>query len=176
MSWTERLRAGIGWDRPRGNVDWPVVESLLGVVLPGSCKEYAEAFGWGEFNGAIEVFAAVGDLSHGSIVGESRKRSELAELDEEFKSMYAPYSVFPNPGGLLIWGVTGRGDTLFWETRGEDPERWPIVAFAEDGRSFACGMEVSEFLYGCVVSGEIRPFSAVSRGCARGFMPIESYE
>ncbi|MED7949662.1 hypothetical protein PUR61_00100 [Streptomyces sp. BE20] len=176
MSWTERLRIEIGWDRPRENVDWTAVESLLGLALPGSYKDYAEAFGWGEFNGAIEVFGAVGDISHGGIVGESKKRSELADLDQEFESMYAPYSVFPNPGGLMIWGVTGRGDSLFWETRGEISERWPIVAITEDGRSFSYGMEVSEFLYGCVVSGDIRPFSAVSRGYASGFMPIESYE
>ncbi|MEV0189436.1 SMI1/KNR4 family protein [Kitasatospora purpeofusca] len=176
MSWIERLRAGVEWSQSRGEVDWPAVESLLEVRLPDSYKEYSEAFGWGEFNGAIEVFGAVADFSDGGIVGEVKKRSELSEIDHEFSAMYAPYSIFPNSGGLLIWGVTGRGDALFWDTRNSGAADWPIVAFLDDGRYFSYEMEVSEFLFGCVVTGGIESFNAVSRGYGTGFMPISSYE
>lgn len=175
-SWTERLAVDIGWTRRRGSINWPSVESLLGTSLPNSYKSYSETFGWGEFNGSFEVFAATPDLNHGGIAGEVRKRAELVEIDDEFEEMYAPYGLFPRVGGLLIWGVTGRGDSLFWETRADDSNDWPIIAITEDDRAFSYRMEISEFLFKCIASDEVRQFSIASKICAGSFMPIDSYE
>ncbi|MEV7562650.1 hypothetical protein [Streptomyces sp. NPDC089795] len=38
------------------------------------------------------------------------------------------YAVHPEPGGLLAWGVSRGGDTLFWDTsRPSDPDAWGVV-------------------------------------------------
>lgn len=40
-----------------------------------------------------------------------------------------PYSVFPDPGGLLGWGSNINADQFFWLTDGDDPDSWPIIAW-----------------------------------------------
>lgn len=171
--WTERLAAEVGWTRPRGAVDWGRVESALGTPLPASYKSYAEMFGRGEFGDFLEVFAASAEPACGSIVGECRSRDEWAAVDGEFGSLYAPFELFPRPGGLLIWGATERGGSLFWETAGDDPDGWPIVAVTEDGRQFSFRMEVSEFILNSISCGKVAPFRA--RAGAGGFSPMDSY-
>ncbi len=39
-----------------------------------------------------------------------------------------PYPVYPEPGGLLIWGNTWNADQLFWLTEGE-PDEWPVAVW-----------------------------------------------
>ncbi|MFI9329368.1 hypothetical protein ACIGZJ_17710 [Kitasatospora sp. NPDC052868] len=176
QSWTEHLAAETGWTGRRGPIDWPAVESLLGSPLPATYKSHAETFGWGEFNnGSFEVFAATPDLAPGGLAGEARRLAELVEMDGEFEELYAPHGLFPREGGLLIWGVTGRGDSLFWETAGADPGEWPIVAITEDDRAFSYRMEVSEFLFKCIASGETGSFSIASKVHRGSFIPIGSY-
>jgi len=40
------------------------------------------------------------------------------------------YPDLPEPGGLLPWGHSPDGDTLYWSTVDQDPERWPVVMLA----------------------------------------------
>ncbi|WP_189924302.1 SMI1/KNR4 family protein [Kitasatospora xanthocidica] len=154
-------------------MNWGDVESALGTSLPASYKSHSEMFGWGEFGNFIEVFSASLEPESGSIVGECRRRQDWADVDDEFASMYAPFELFPSPSGLLIWGAMERGGSLFWETSGEDPNKWPIVAVTEDDRKFSYQMEVSEFIFKCI-SGGVGPFFV--RGEVRSFTPIYSYE
>lgn len=37
-----------------------------------------------------------------------------------------PYALFPEPGGLLVWGVTDNGDEFYWLTEGA-PDDWTVV-------------------------------------------------
>ncbi|MBG6093173.1 hypothetical protein [Actinomadura viridis] len=38
------------------------------------------------------------------------------------------YTVHPEPGGLVYCGSTEGRDTLCWDTRDPDPDRWPVVS------------------------------------------------
>ncbi|MEW1908407.1 hypothetical protein AB0442_08100 [Kitasatospora sp. NPDC085895] len=35
--------------------------------------------------------------------------------------------MFPEAGGLIVWGTNTNGDLCFWETAAPDPEKWTVV-------------------------------------------------
>jgi hypothetical protein len=45
-----------------------------------------------------------------------------------------PYPSYPEPGGLLPWGVTANGDWGYWITEPSgDPDAWPIAISVDRG-------------------------------------------
>src|SRR5262249_44977111 len=38
-----------------------------------------------------------------------------------------PYPIFPEPGGVIPWGVTDNGDVCYWKTGLADPNTWTVV-------------------------------------------------
>ena len=42
-----------------------------------------------------------------------------------------PYTFWPEPGGLLMWGRSGASHHFFWHTAAStDPQRWPTVVYS----------------------------------------------
>jgi hypothetical protein len=80
--------------------------------------------------------------------------SAIRELKKDWSDQH-PYKLFPEPGGLLPFGGSDNGDTLFWLTLGE-PDNWPIVVNAardSDYEKFECDM--TDFITG-VLTRQIR--------------------
>jgi hypothetical protein len=133
MDCVARLAALVGVpDRQRNEVDWPAVESSIGLGLPDDYKRLVEIFPDGVFQGLVRV----------------NRPGDHYESVREFLGFYAhqledmhqfqagggaiPYPIFPEPGGLLPWATGPRAEPLFWLTRGEDPNAWPVVAASYD--------------------------------------------
>jgi hypothetical protein len=64
----------------------------------------------------------------------------------------APYSYYPEPGGLFPWGATQNGDTLLWLTEA-DPEKWTIVV-TDGGSWWHFDGGLTEFLVG-ILGGRV---------------------
>jgi hypothetical protein len=107
--------------------EWSRVEERLGSRLPSDYKEYIDTYGTGQINGLLwphNPFAANRFLNLFRLVadevGALRRRKDLSG-DE-----VCPYPLYPEPGGLLPWGLTDNGDVLFWLTKGQ-PDGWLVV-------------------------------------------------
>ena len=73
------------------------------------------------------------------------------ELGEE----YCPFPIFPEPGGLLPFGVTDNGDVFFWLTDSDNPNHWKIVINETRSAEFELyDKKLTEFLVG-IVNGQI---------------------
>ena len=109
-------------------VDWAGVEGRLGVSLPDDYKAFIGTYGLGDIDGYLSVLHPATRNRHLNL--ERKGASALAALREcraEPMPMELPYSVFPEPGGLLPWGITGNGDDCFWRVTDSDPNRWTVV-------------------------------------------------
>lgn len=115
-------------------VDWEAVEEWLGLRLPGDYRRLADAYGpldVGEFLW-VHVPCAEGEFDYGEWLREAHaqaRRHLLALPDEERRAVH------PERGGLLAWGTTRGGDTLFWDTSvSSDPDAWTVVVQHADTR------------------------------------------
>jgi hypothetical protein len=84
---------------------------------------------------------------------------EALSWDREIESQSSgtvPFPLFPDPGGALPWARSDNGDVVYWLTRGDDPDRWPVaVWFARSGRREASVVEggAAAFLSGWIGGG-----------------------
>ncbi|WP_414506829.1 SMI1/KNR4 family protein [Streptomyces sp. NEAU-L66] len=131
-----------------GSGDWGAAERALGTPLPDDFKQVVEAYGRGDFWGALCLCTPFGDDN------PVRLQADLLEdfgpMREDEPERY-PYPLFPEPGGLLAWAVTDIGTHLCWLTAGP-PESWPVVIWSRDDEyeRFDCG--VAAFLEGWLSS------------------------
>ena len=114
---------------------WMLVERELGVALPRDFKDCLRIYGTGSFGGFLWVFNPASANPHLHLKTQIQRsldglRTLKAEDPEEL-----PYALFPEPEGLLPWGITDNGDGLYWHTAGE-PEQWTVVVNA--GRDPEC--------------------------------------
>jgi hypothetical protein len=99
---------------------WEEVETRLGTRLPRDYKAFIERFG----SVYIDRFLSICNPF-------SRSFGYNLECQLEMLRGYGMDDVlFPNQGGLIPFGGTDNGDTLFWETSGE-PDAWYVVV--DDG-------------------------------------------
>lgn len=73
---------------------------------------------------------------------------EMTLLDDRGEGSRRPsFPVYPEPGGLLMWGNTPNADHCMWLTD-PDPEKWTIVIENADFWHFKGGLLFPRFL-GC---------------------------
>ena len=128
------------------NGDWQRVEADLGLALPADFKGLIETYGLGQFVDFITPLTPFGsrDLFMRSARGilDSERSFRARNPDK------SPYSLYPEPGGLLEWAGTDNGDRLCWLTEGE-PERWTTIAWNQRSWSYgAFPVGAVEFLHG----------------------------
>nr|WP_272923847.1 SMI1/KNR4 family protein [Streptomyces sp. SID3343] len=115
----------------RKDHDWRSVEARLGTQLPLDYKKLVETFGLGEFSGYMGVLVP-------DVVNPRLDLLASAELegrengDTDATRLYPPFDVYPQSGGLLCWSFCGYGQSFLWKTDSADPEKWPVVVYADD--------------------------------------------
>ncbi len=116
---------------PRARIDVPspddfaACEAELGLALPSEFKELLAAYGAGRFLDYLFAYPLTGyDMNM------LRNKELLAghrEARQRFPDGY-PWPLYPEPGGLLLWGGTHDGHSLCWLTAGE-PDAWPVIVW-----------------------------------------------
>jgi hypothetical protein len=113
---------------------WAAAEAALQTRLPADYKQFTQAYG----TGSIDEFVTV--LNASSTTARFR-------LDEYGETMLAvtrelravgiveiPFPIYPEPGGLLPWGVTANGDWGYWITAPTgEPDAWEVAVSIDRG-------------------------------------------
>lgn len=119
-------------------VDWVRLEGELGTALPTDCKILADTYPSLKFDDFLGWFSP-GFPDDPTIVAREmmdvlqplRVRLEGVEWidvidSDRNRTALPPYPVYPQPGGVLQWGMTDNGDRCLWLTRGE-PDEWTVI-------------------------------------------------
>ncbi len=135
-------------------VDWPAVETTLGMRLPGDYEQLASVYGPGTFCGFIHVYHPHGhtpwvDLT-GHMPGTLRERLVQDRAQGRFP---VPH----DPEALFAIGVTDNGNHLFWVTTPRaDPDAWRVTVNEARGHDwYTFDGTLTEFLT-VVLGGRVR--------------------
>jgi SMI1-KNR4 cell-wall len=109
-------------------IQWVSIEQQLQATLPSDYKLFVEAFGSGALDDFLRVLSPNNQNIHEdfTLKGEVLLRAYRSQR-ESFPAVFNR-PTYPEPNGLLPWGYTIDGDTLFWRTS-RLPERWTICLF-----------------------------------------------
>jgi len=133
---------------------WAAIEGELGTALPQDYKDYVAVYGGGEFMRYLAVFLPK------SWSVNLRLGAQVELFPWEFHDVskkvagHLPYPLWPASGGLMVFGVTGGGDHLFWLMRGA-PQDWPVVVWyraTNQTQMFKC--DLTDFFAG-IATGTI---------------------
>jgi hypothetical protein len=109
--------------------DWEVIERAAGIELPADYKVFSEYFPAGWFRRFVRLRkpARLPGGEQRFLSGFAAEQMETlrawrAEGQGEF-----PYPLFPEPGGLLMWGSLRSRGYAFWLTGPGAPDSWPVV-------------------------------------------------
>ena len=133
--------------------DWSDIEFQLGLELPRDYRDFIKFYGLGEFMKFIWIHPPYSDNTDACIVRQAREIYRAYGRLRGFACRLWPYS-----NGLLPFGHTMHGDTLFWSTIGP-PDQWRVVvhSWADWTLEYLdCGL--TDFLAGLSL-GECRPES-----------------
>lgn len=113
--------------------DWAAIERRIG-HLPEDYRAFLQTFGTGCINDFVWIFNPLAGNTFLNLFTQGDAiLNALRELRNAGESI--PFGLYPEGGGLLPFGKTDNGDTLFWLTEG-DPIRWPIVVNASRDPTF----------------------------------------
>jgi hypothetical protein len=146
----------------RTDIHWIAVQRRVGSVLPTDYKQFVEWYGVAYLGGFLCTFSPSASNPNVELPCQMGVRlSALSELKRNPGSSMCPYPLWFEPGGLLPWGGTDNGDTLYWKTAAL-PDAWSVVV--GDGRSgsfeeHAMGMTdfLAAFMEGRLSSKEFPP-------------------
>jgi hypothetical protein len=107
---------------------WEAAESTLGTTLPYDYKMFIESYGSG-YIGEMPLYVNNAFSTRPSINLRKASLAIAAAYQRLIDGGYnMPYTLFPQPLGLLPWGRTGNGDYLHWRTVGS-PDKWFVVVW-----------------------------------------------
>ncbi len=107
--------------------DWPRIEALLNTPLPEDYKTYINTYGSAIIGSFIEPFNPFARHPYRNLLEQiPRQLAAQRVMKEKWGERECPFPLYPEPQGLLPWGVTANGDTLYWQMVG-DPVKWPVV-------------------------------------------------
>lgn len=125
-------------ERPVTPVPWHLSRSEAGIDFPADFRDFIDHFGGGQFRRELGIRApSAWPHEPGAPTGfkgfvwattqDGGIGDYLAGAYEDGDYDECPYPVYPDPGGLLLWGNTWNADQLFWLTRDEDPDSWTVA-------------------------------------------------
>ncbi len=135
------------WRKNIADIDeWHNVEQKLGTALPSDYKNYIDSFGVGKINNFILILTPFIENKYVNLI--SRGQMDLdayAESRNQFPKNFTE-KIYPEIDGLLPFGVTDNGDTLYWRTVGH-PDVWPVTIYEARGpKHFDFSGNMVEFL------------------------------
>ena len=135
---------------------WREVQAELRTGLPTDYCQFIERYGTGCVDEYLWVLSPFTEREPLHLVKEgARLLKGMRYLRTECGDEQVPYPVFPEPGGVLPWGVTDNGDMLFWVTKGE-PGEWFVAVNEGRGPMWEeCHCSMVDFLVR-VLSKEFR--------------------
>ena len=144
-------------------VDWQTIESGLGLTFPTDHKELCARYPSLNFDGFLTwinsglwdpctyVRGARDDLEF--LRQRNRRFPEMDLIDRHGRTSKRPrYPIYPEPGGLLMWGNTYNADHCMWLTD-PNPEKWTIVI--ENSQFWHFQGSLINFLVG-ILDGSVR--------------------
>lgn len=111
------------------------VANAIEIELPDDFREFIATYGTGVIDNFLLVhnpFATIADVN---LFAEQCRVSEALRYLRQRHRADFPFAVFPERGGLFLWGSTHNGDELFWVTDGP-PNSWKCIALSSDGSEF----------------------------------------
>lgn len=116
---------------------WHQAPAQVGFEFPADYRAFIDRYGAGEINGELMVLAPTERPYRPGGPGGFRGYTAFAqdEVGAAFTALrdadpsHNPFPLYPEPGGLLVWGRTYNGDHLFWHTQDPNPDRWTVVAW-----------------------------------------------
>jgi hypothetical protein len=105
--------------------DWRRIQQEIGTAIPNDYCSFIERYGSGGIDGWLYFFNPFAASKYTNLQRQiSARLGALREIRREFPR-YVPFPVYPEKGGVLPWGCTGNGDTLYWVTTGK-PSDWSV--------------------------------------------------
>lgn len=126
--YVDELARFVNWSGVGTNPNWAEIESRGSIKFPRDYKEYAARFPIGSFRTFMTICPPVG-----ADIGNSTENviDDLNFVRDDIGaySMRArfPFSLYPDPGGLFPWGLIEQDFVICWDTRGANPDNWPVV-------------------------------------------------
>ncbi|MCX5402318.1 hypothetical protein [Streptomyces sp. NBC_00102] len=138
-------------------IDFDLIESRLGVRIPGDFKEIASWFPSLQFDEYLRIPVPIegGELEYFDAMAYDL--DTLAGLGKD--GLAGGWLPHPMHGGLIPWGDSIDGDSFYWRVNDPDPEIWTVVVGGANDSwwEVQCGM--TEFVIGLIEetcdSGEI---------------------
>jgi len=139
--------------------EWDQGAEELGFAFPEDYREFVETYGSGSICGELDII--VPNFKEGPYFNAPTPFSRfiqytslgigrsLVQMRQGSPNDF-PYPIFPQNGGLLAWAGNSNSDYCFWLTKGNDPDKWPVVVWHRGWptdnawQEFNCGM--AEFL------------------------------
>ena len=124
-------------------IDWQVVFDGLGTGLPDDYIALAESYPRLKIGKFLFVTSPAPGGESGFVEGA---REDLAGAEGMAqKGMLGGYPVFPESGGLLMWGSSIDGDEFHWRTEGQ-PNEWTVVVAGRNDDWFHYEGRLSSYL------------------------------
>lgn len=129
---------------------WGPVEAELGTRLPQDYKDFVRIYGCGYILDFMWIYVPYFWNRDARLVSAARKlyRSNIEYPDFGF-------SLWPDPEGLLLFGMTSNGDDIYWQTKG-DPDSWTVAIWSRGDVALEfldCGL--TDFLAGLATGTNI---------------------
>lgn len=121
------------------NSTWEKVVGQLGLPLPQELHEFATTFGSGMFQGDQTTrFWIYNPLSPKYLESIEFECQRLRDAKAHGGHKAVPFSIFPEPGGLLPLAIDDQNVRLSWRTPSSEDRssfkgEWPIVVMWERG-------------------------------------------
>lgn len=103
--------------------DWITCQEALGTLLPSDYKQFVAKYGTGYIGRFIWILNPIANEPYLRLIDFGRRF--LSGLDQVQRKYPGDDNLllYPASGGILPFGKTDNGDTLFWWTEGL-PETW----------------------------------------------------
>lgn len=115
--------------------EWPALEARLGVRLPADYRGFIESYGTGSIDDFLWVLNPSSVNDDLELVSRGQATLDAMTVLRRAGHLREDLKLFPEPGGLLPWGVTENGDVLCWRVRGA-PARWRTTVQSSNGLRF----------------------------------------
>ena len=149
-----------------GRVPWDSSCAEVGFDFPEDFRDFIDTYGSIVLNKLLHIWspqlapnrfnAPSGLSSFSHYVWFSSRDGGQGVLRGRLRSRWPatqPYPIWPEEGGLILWGNSPRRHQCYWATEGGDSNSWPIVVWFNETEWLRFDMPFSQFLLE-VVSGD----------------------